>query len=99
MTSTNNIKKSKTGRPSVDSEAITLRLHRDTLAILDDWRRHQEDLPNRQEAIRRLTATGIKAEPILRDVMKMLVELRGTGPTHELDQHIEAIMEALGKAP
>lgn len=76
---------------------IQMRASEEFIRSIDDWRRHQEDLPPRAEAIRRLIAMGIKAEPILRDVMKMLVELRGTGPTHELDQHINQIMDALGK--
>lgn len=66
----------------------------EALAI-DDWR-FTHRVGTRAEAIRRLIQTGIKAEPILRDVMKMLVELRGTGPAHELDEHIEQIMDALG---
>jgi hypothetical protein len=42
------------GRPTVDSEAVTVRLVRDALTRLDDWRREQPDLPSRPEAIRRL---------------------------------------------
>jgi metal-responsive CopG/Arc/MetJ family transcriptional regulator len=32
------------------------------LKIVDDWRRKQEDLPNRSEAIRRLVEIGAKAD-------------------------------------
>jgi hypothetical protein len=31
------------------------------LAALDDWRRHQEDLPSRAEAIRRLVEQALAA--------------------------------------
>jgi hypothetical protein len=63
MTSTiNNVKNSKRGRPSVDSEAITVRMTVDALHTLDDWRRKQEDLPGRPEAIRRLVEIGLKAK-------------------------------------
>jgi hypothetical protein len=34
----------------------------DVLKILDDWRRHQDDLPGRPEAIRRLVEIGLKAK-------------------------------------
>jgi hypothetical protein len=30
---------------------------------LDDWRRKQDDLPNRPEAMRRLVDLGLKAKP------------------------------------
>jgi len=33
----------------------------DALRSLDDWRRDQEDLPGRPEAIRRLVELGLKA--------------------------------------
>jgi hypothetical protein len=31
--------------------------------LLDDWRRKQEDLPGRSEAVRRLVELGLKARP------------------------------------
>jgi hypothetical protein len=58
----NNVKKSKRGRPPVDSEAVTVRIAVDALQILDDWRRKQDDLPGRPEAIRRLVELGLKAK-------------------------------------
>jgi hypothetical protein len=58
----NNVKKSKRGRPPVDSEAVTVRIAVDALQILDDWRRKQDDLPGRPEAIRRLVEIGLKAK-------------------------------------
>jgi hypothetical protein len=56
----NNVKKSKRGRPPVDSEAITVRIAVDALQPIDDWRRKQDDLPGRPEAIRRLVEIGLK---------------------------------------
>jgi len=47
------------GRPSVDSEAVNVRIERQMLDALDDWRRHQSDVPTRPEAIRRLLAKGL----------------------------------------
>jgi hypothetical protein len=58
----NNIKKSKRGRPPVESEAITVRVAVDALQVIDDWRRKQDDLPGRPEAIRRLVELGLKAK-------------------------------------
>jgi hypothetical protein len=54
----NNIKKSKRGRPPVDSEAVTGRMAIDALHNLDIWHRKQDDLPGRPEAIRRLVELG-----------------------------------------
>lgn len=52
MKSIDKVKKSKIGRPPVDTEAMTLRLPREIVVALDDFRRNQEDLPNRPEAVR-----------------------------------------------
>jgi hypothetical protein len=56
-----NVKKSKTGRPSVDSEAVTVRLERHRIVALDEWRRQQDDLPTRPEAIRRLLEVSLNS--------------------------------------
>jgi hypothetical protein len=53
-------KKSAKGRPSVDSEAVNVRMERLQLSSLDDWRRNQADLPTRPEAIRRLIDLGLE---------------------------------------
>ena len=59
----NSAKKSKRmGRPPVDSEAVNVRMTVEALKVLDDWRRQQEDLPGRPEAIRRLVEIGLKAK-------------------------------------
>jgi hypothetical protein len=57
----NNVKKSR-GRPPVESEAVTVRIKTDALREIDDWRRDQDDLPGRPEAIRRLVDLGLKAK-------------------------------------
>jgi hypothetical protein len=46
------------GRPPVDTEAVNVRMA--TLETIDDWRRKQQDLPGRPEAIRRLVELGLK---------------------------------------
>jgi hypothetical protein len=57
----NNIKKSR-GRPPVESEAVTVRMATDALREIDNWRREQDDLPGRPEAIRRLVELGLKVK-------------------------------------
>jgi hypothetical protein len=57
----NDVKKSR-GRPTVESEAVTVRIATEGLRAIDDWRRQQEDLPGRPEAIRRLVELGLKAK-------------------------------------
>lgn len=60
--SINETNKPKKGRPTVDSEPVNLRLSRDVLEMLDDFRRKQMDLPTRPEAIRRLLRDALDAE-------------------------------------
>jgi hypothetical protein len=48
-------------RPSVDSEAVNVRMERPQLTRLDDWRRGQVEMPTRPEAIRRLIELGLEA--------------------------------------
>jgi hypothetical protein len=52
-------KKSK-GRPKVDSEAVNVRMEREMIACVDEYRRSQPDLPSRPEAIRRLVDDGLR---------------------------------------
>ncbi len=53
-------KKSSKGRPVVDSEAVNVRLVRSMVTNLDNWRRTQDDVPSRPEAIRRLIELGLE---------------------------------------
>jgi hypothetical protein len=41
---------------------INVRVDEDFLKRLDDWRRKQDDLPGRPEAIRRLVELGFKVK-------------------------------------
>ena len=59
----NSAKKSKRGRPPVESEAINVRMTAGALKALDDWRRQQVDLPGRPEAIRRLVEQALDSRP------------------------------------
>ena len=57
----NSAKKSRRGRPRVERKAINVRMVVDALKSLDAWRRQQDDLPGRPEAIRRLVEIGLDA--------------------------------------
>lgn len=65
MKSINETKKLKKGRPSVDTEAVNLRLQRDLLTALDGFRRDEDDLPNRPEALRRITSDWLREKGYL----------------------------------
>ncbi len=43
----------------MDSMAVNVRLPMDAVQEIDDWRRRQDDLPGRPEAIRRLVELGL----------------------------------------
>lgn len=57
--SNDNVKKSKIGRPPVDTEPVTVRLPRHMLDAIDAFRRAEDDLPTRPEAIRRLVESAL----------------------------------------
>ncbi|NIZ09825.1 hypothetical protein HCZ97_10310 [Pseudooceanicola sp. HF7] len=42
------------GRPKLDTEPVTIRMDRQMLKAIDDYRRVQEDLPSRPEVVRRV---------------------------------------------
>jgi hypothetical protein len=50
------------GRPKTDSEAVNVRIEREALERIDAWRRDQNDLPTRPEAIRRLIEAGLSGQ-------------------------------------
>ena len=45
-------------RAAVTDDLVGVRLQPEMAKQLDDWRRHQDDLPGRPEAIRRLIEIG-----------------------------------------
>lgn len=57
------VTKKPVGRPATGVGAqIGMRWQAPVLALIDDWRRQQPDLPSRPEAIRRLVELGLKAK-------------------------------------
>lgn len=55
-------KTSKGGRPPVDSERVDVRIQRELLDKLDNWRKSQADDPSRPEAVRRLIDEALGKE-------------------------------------
>ena len=52
----------KPRKQRVPGEPVMVRVQPDMAKQLDDWRRNQDDLPGRPEAIRRLVELGLKAK-------------------------------------
>lgn len=69
---------------------VQLRLSNSLAEGIDNWRRIQRDIPSRSEAIRRLTATGIQAEPILKDLLAFL-EMHGDPDDAETRANVERL--------
>jgi hypothetical protein len=59
---THDTTKPRKERPATTGDPVMVRIQPDMAKALDDWRRKQEDLPNRPEAIRRLVELGLKAK-------------------------------------
>ena len=49
-------------RAAAAGDLVGVRVQPDIAKRLDDWRRKQDDLPGRPEAIRRLVELGLKAK-------------------------------------
>jgi hypothetical protein len=49
-------------RAAVTGDLVGVRIQPEMAKQLDDWRRKQDDLPGRPEAIRRLVDLGLKAK-------------------------------------
>ncbi|WP_157968829.1 hypothetical protein [Tropicimonas sp. IMCC34011] len=51
----------KMGRPKLDTEPVTIRMDRQMLKAIDDYRRVQQDLPSRPEVVRRVMTEWLQA--------------------------------------
>lgn len=56
------ITKTPKKRPEGTGDLVGVRVQPEMARELDDWRRKQDDLPGRPEAIRRLVELGLKAK-------------------------------------
>jgi len=59
---THDTMKPRKSRAAVTGDPVMVRVQPDMAKQLDDWRRKQDDLPGRPEAIRRLCELGLKAK-------------------------------------
>lgn len=71
---------------------IAVMLTDSELKEVDDWS-FERRIRSRGEAIRRLLRMGIAAEPILRDLLRLIEHLNDP----ELAKHADAIKDALGE--
>jgi hypothetical protein len=63
MAKSNHVTKNPTGRPKTGiGTQIGMRWHEPALKQIDNWRRQQDDLPDRPQAIRRLVELGLKVK-------------------------------------
>jgi hypothetical protein len=44
----------RTGRPKTDTSPLNIRMDREMIRAIDNYRRQQEDLPTRPEVVRRV---------------------------------------------
>lgn len=54
--------KAQKRRATEPGDLVGVRVQKELGAQIDDWRRKQEDLPGRPEAIRRLVEIGLKVK-------------------------------------
>lgn len=81
-------------KPPTLTEKKLIAMSESMVAAIREYR-FQNRIDTESEAIRQLIQTGLAARPILLDIQKMLVGLRPVGGASELDEHIEAIQQAL----
>ena len=65
-------------------QRLQLVISKEQVKAVDDWRRHQSDLPNRSQAIRRLIETGLKASdqsPIRNPKPRVAIAVKPCGKT------------------
>ena len=60
--STRDTTKPRNPRPAITGAPVMVRVQPDMAKLIDDWRRKQEDLPGRPEAIRRLVEIGLQGK-------------------------------------
>jgi hypothetical protein len=60
--STRDTTEARKQRPATTGDPVMVRVQPDMAKQLDDWRRKQDDLPGRPEAIRRLVEIGLKVK-------------------------------------
>jgi hypothetical protein len=80
------------------TERFEMRLSTDDVISLDEWRRHQSDIPSRAEAIRRLVEAGLMVST-LDDALGMLwARVFALSDTDDLPDGVEDELEDIAEA-
>ena len=88
----------KRGRPPVDAVPVLVRLPREQVNRIDQWRTRAEGVPpSRPEAIRRLVEIGAHCEPYVAKLLKHL-EAAAEAEYNEVHETVAALRRALGEA-
>ena len=82
-----------------DNELLSIRFEMRAaepwISAVDGWRRFQPGIPSRAEAIRRLVETGLRAEPMLRELLVYL-QMHGDPADEDTAAVVTRLREALG---
>ncbi|WP_313326232.1 hypothetical protein [Sphingobium yanoikuyae] len=73
----------------INDKVLQMRVSEDWLAMIDDWRRFQPDIPSRAEAIRRLVGCALAFESV---ADKAISALRNPESADEVSRHVTASM-------
>lgn len=76
---------------------VRVQLSHPLIESLDDFRRREPDLPSRPQAVRRLMRMSFAAQPIAKDMLRLVDHLRSApGYDGSLDKHMDALRQAAG---
>jgi hypothetical protein len=76
-------------RPAITGAPVMVRVQPEMAKLLDDWRRKQEDLPGRPEAIRRLVELGLTVKSAARPTAKAAARAAELA-AKAIDKHADA---------
>ena len=75
------------------AHTFQMRVSPEWLGTIDGWRREQEDIPSRAEAIRRLTAIALDGIPVLVDMIAYLESLTDDAEAKATADRLRGILE------
>lgn len=89
MSTIDKTKKPKKGRPQVDTEPVNLRLPREIIDGLEVYRREQEAIPTRPEAIRQILSDWLRERNQSSDYdPSKMIKMIEAGVTHNDDDFV-----------
>lgn len=78
-----------------NDKQLPMRVSSEFMELVDNWRRKQQEIPSRTEAIRKLVLLGLASESILPGAREALEHFRVSTKPIEIAHHLKAIDEAL----